>query len=334
MLFREGVWVSWERQRRSIELAKALGCVPLIFEEKGLLRYPLSFIRTIYFFVLRKPSIIFSQNPSMILAAFVCCWGALFKVPVVVDRHTTFFLDGGERGRLYMYIFGVLNRFTLRKASLTIVTNKQLAGIVAQEGGTPFILPDKLPELNKDKDPGEWQHLEDDNIFNIVLISSFAADEPVAEVVDAVKKLDHVKARLFITGNKEKCGAAVRDSATSNIIFTDFLPDEKFENLVSSVDCIIVLTKLKCCMLCGCYEAVAAGKPLITSNQDALVDYFSGAFFVDNSVEQITSAIEAVMSNPSLYKKKISELKVRLTKSWGKQFQELCSELNNLERGG
>lgn len=334
MQFREGVWVSWEYQRRSIELAKVLGCVSLIFEEKGLLRYPLAFIRTIYFFASRKPNIIFSQNPSMILAAFVCCWGGLFKVPVVVDRHTTFFLDGGERGRLYMYVFGLLNRYTLRNASLTIVTNKQLADIVTQEGGTPFVLPDKLPELKTDKKSGGGQYAKEDNIFDIALISSFAADEPVSEVIDALKELDNAKVRLFITGNKIKCDPAVFASAASNIIFTDFLPDEKFEDLVSGVDCIIVLTKLKCCMLCGCYEAVAAGKPLITSNQDVLVDYFSGAVFVDNSAGQITSAIEAVMSDPSLYKKKISELQVRLTKSWANQFRELCVELNKLEKSG
>ena len=83
-------------------------------------------------------------------------------------------------------------------------------------------------------------------------------------------------------------------------------------------------------MLCGCYEAVAAEKPLITSDKQVLRDYFNEAVFVENNPESICSGIKKVLKNPDCYRKKISVLKEEIEKKWDNHFSALDTALQNL----
>jgi hypothetical protein len=175
------VWISWEIQRRSIELSRILGCSPYIFEYKGLLRYPKSFLKVITILFKEKPSILFVQNPSMILATFACIIGRVFSILIVVDRHTTFLLSNPKMPFLERWFFLTLHRFSIKNAAITIVTNKYLAGIVRNLKGTPFVLPDPLPTFSSIDKPiltGARKFL---------IPSSFGTDEPIYNLLEAAK---------------------------------------------------------------------------------------------------------------------------------------------------
>lgn len=66
------IWISWEKQRRSIELSKRLGCKLYIIEKSGLFRYPYSIFKTILILIKERPDLFFVQNPSMFLATLAC----------------------------------------------------------------------------------------------------------------------------------------------------------------------------------------------------------------------------------------------------------------------
>jgi len=314
----ERIWITWEAQRRSIELSKKFGCELKIVEYVGFMRYPRSIFKTVLLITSKKPDVLFVQNPSMILAALAClCKLFIPKMMVVVDRHTTFMLNRVYPNTPSVVLFKLLHRFTIRFADLTIVTNDFLADCVKRFGGRAFVLPDMIPDLSM---TGEV-NLKGEK--NIVLVSSFGNDEPMTEVLDAMKGLERNDITLYITGNYRKLPDAIIRAAPSNAIFTGFLKEEEFINTLFAADAIMVLTTADYTMLCGCYEAVAAGKPLITSDKQVLREYFEKAVFVTNSTDSIMRAIKQVIDNLDMYAAEMGLLKKNLTKKWAEQFAEL-----------
>ena len=318
------IWITWENQRRSIVLAKKFGCELHLIEEKGILRYPKSILKTLRIILNEKPHILFVQNPSMILAAFACICRIILRIPLVVDRHTTFLLNKKDWSSFKVFIFMVLHRFTIRHADITIVTNNFLATLVEDLQGKPFVLPDMIPELQytrKEELKGK---------FNILLISSFASDEPIIEILEALSLFDKKDVKIYVTGNFNKLDKAILNTAPSNVIFTGFLDEQDYINMLFSVDAIMVLTTADACMLCGCYEAISAGKPLITSEKDVLMDYFTDAVFVENTVTGIAEGIRKVLERRSYHQERIIQLKARLVPEWEDSYHELERKINGL----
>lgn len=319
------VWLAWETQRRSVELAGKLGCKLYIIEYEGIIRYPVSIIKTINILIRTKPDILFVQNPSMILAALACIYRLITEVPVVVDRHTTFRLHKPHSGSFRIWLFMRLHYFTIRMADLTIVTNDFLAGLVKHIGGSPFVLPDKLPYFISNN------KIELKGKRNILLISSFGEDEPIEEAIDAISALRDKSVCLYVTGNYKKLDDQIYSSSPMNVIFTGFLDDQNFINMLFSTDAIMALTTSDYVMLCGCYEAVSAEKPLITSDKEVLREYFKGAVFVDNSSQGISDGIREVIKNIDVHRRNIHTLKQTLLLQWEERYNIIENLLYTLQ---
>ncbi len=323
---RDAIWIAWETQRRSIELARAFDCDLFIFDYSGRLRYPRSIFKTGAVLLRRRPQRLYVQNPSMVLATLACLYGKLTGRPVIVDRHTTFRLGKKAEKTPRVLLFNLLHRFTIKAADLTIVTNAFLAGIVRELGGRPGILPDRLPALRQS------QRLELRAGHNILLISSFGKDEPIAEVLAAMRQLQQVGVNLFITGNDQKLPASLRTSAPDNVVFTGFMPEQQFVDMLFSVDSVMTLTTAEYCMLCGCYEGVAAGKPLITSDRQVLRDYFSDAIFVDNTARGIGDGIREVVSNTGTWQLKTATMQARIAAEWQTSYLAIKAHIDEMDK--
>lgn len=320
---RQNIWLTWENQRRSVELSRALGCKLFLFDIPGKKRYPLSILKTIFVFIRYQKAVIYVQNPSMFLAAMACLLAPLTRSIVIVDRHTTFRLNKPHTGSFSIWLFMRLHYYTLAKANLTIVTNQFLADLVEKANGNPFVLPDKLPDLN----PKYLTTLS--NKTNVLFISSFGNDEPVTEVITAAKNLTST-AHFYITGNYRKRWLDT-PCLPVNVTLSGFLPEEEYISYLFSCDIVLVLTQSDYCLLCGCYEAIAAEKPLITSDKKVLREYFPQAFFVDNTPSQITSAINAIIPDISEHKNRILQLKRKISLKWNIEFTELEKRVRELE---
>jgi glycosyltransferase involved in cell wall biosynthesis len=303
------VWLSWERHRRSIELAHVFGCELHSFEFEGRYRYLYCIIKTVALLIKKKPEIVFAQNPSMILAATVALYRLVYKKIIVIDRHTTFRIGKNFTFTPRNVIFLLLHKFTINVADITIVTNRFLADIVRKTGGRPFVLPDKIPNLI----PLPSQNsITKKNEFNILMISSFGNDEPLELVLRAVQNFNSDQCKLYISGNYMKIDQKIIRSAPKNVVFTGYLSEQQYVNLLFEVNAAMALTTAEYCMLCGCYEAIAAEKPLITSNTKVLKDYFKGSAFVENNETSIAEGIRDVINNYDHYKTVSASLKNRI----------------------
>lgn len=312
------IWITWEHQRRSRELAYALG-VPLVEIDGGrqpLLRCLRCAWRTLSVLRLRRPGLVFVQNPSVFLAAMVCALRPSFGYRVVVDRHSNFNFADTHTG-----LINRIGHYTLKRADLTIVTNEGVASIVREHGGRPFILPDPLPRL----EPAGRVRLR--GTQNVVFVSSFARDEPIAEVLEAARLLGP-EVCIYITGNDGRMDPGLRCRVPENVTLTGFLPDRDYDSLIATANVLLALTTREHTLLCGAYEALSAGTPLIISNHAALVRYFGrGAVVTDNRATAIADAIRTALARENALRAQIVGLRDELRASWSRDFMAMIQEL-------
>jgi len=274
--------ITWLQHRRTQELCAGLGIELLVLTTKlgGVPRYLVLGARTLIQLARRRPRVVLVQNPSLILAALALAVRGLLGFRLIVDAHNEAVVPFINRQRWVAR----LSRWVVRRADLTIVSNRQLAERVSRHGGRPFALPDRIPS----PPPAPLRTL--DGAFNVVLIATFAPDEPVAEVLEAVRDA-HIA--VYVTGNHRKLDPTVVARVPPNVRFTGFLEELDYWSLLRSADAIVDLTLMDDCLVCGSYEALALGKPMLLSHNSASVELFgNSAVFTDNTVADIRRALE------------------------------------------
>lgn len=312
------IWVAWEKQRRSAELAKSLGielCILSSERDSSIIRYLILGGRTIAFLFKRRPRIIIAQNPSLILVLILCILNPFFKYRLIVDRHSNFKFT--DKRTLKWKIFQVVSNFTLRKAELTIVTNTYLCEYVNACGGRGAVLQDKMPEMNLATE------MELSSKVNVAVVSSFAEDEPLNEIIMAAKIVKNYT--LYVTGNFKKIEKSIDiEKLPTNIIFTGFLSESSYQSLLNSVDIVMVLTNQEYTLTCGAYEAISLKKPLVLSNSKTIRDYFrKGAVYCDSNSASIARCIEDCSRNIARLTEEIVKLREELLIDWYERFNDL-----------
>ena len=318
------IWITWERQRRSLELAKRLGCELHLLETGApyLLRALLLGLKTLRI-LSRRPGVVYVQNPSILLAALAALMRPALGYVLVVDRHSNFKLHTSRNPWPKWRLFHQLSRYSVPRADLTIVTNQRLAALIQAWGGRPFVLPDPLPELPqaRRRDLGEP---------TVVCVSSFGTDEPIAEVLSAAGIVGE-GLRVVITGNPAKLPEEVKRRAPANVRFSGFLAEEEFQELIASCDAIMALTTQPNTLLCAGYEAVALGQPMILSDQEDLVSYFAkGRVATRNDAESIAAAMATAVAEREALRAECRDLAVELERSWSLRFDELQDTVSGL----
>jgi glycosyltransferase involved in cell wall biosynthesis len=279
-------FISWTAySRRSESVANALGAAPIyiqIWKECCWvllpIRYVLQGVRT--WRVLRRirPAIIGTMNPPILLPLLVWAYSRVYKVRFFMDSHTGA-LVGSRWGR-----FKRLHRFLSRRALTTIVTNPVLAAEVSGWGAPTYILELEIPEFEP---PEATSPCRDGSV---VVINSFSSDEPLEAVLEAATMLP--ESHVYITGRVPAALApSLAQSKPENVTYTDYLTDSDYLRLLYHAQAIMVLVTVDHTLLQGAAEAVAVGKPLITSDWPVLREYFRrGALYVDNTPPQVLRA--------------------------------------------
>lgn len=277
-------WIAWETQRRTQTLSHSLGCRLRIFDHErlGWFRYPWSALRTLALLAMERPSLVVVQNPSMVLAALACACKRALGFSLVVDRHSNFLLSpGAAKGAkgikgVKRALFLALSRYSLRNADITIVTNPEIAARVAKESGRPFILPDPYPDLAiAPRPPGR-------PVARVVFVCSWADDEPIREMMEAAAEL-RGEIVMHVTGRPKAAYSGMLKRRTDNFRPTGFLSDAEYFRLMAEADAVAVLTTQPSTLVCGAYEGLAMGKPLLLSGSNVLRRYFAaGAVHLEN----------------------------------------------------
>lgn len=304
------VFLAWAPYgRRSESLAKELGAHMhfvhnLEYQKPAYapFKYVIQSIRTSWLLLSKNPSVVFIQNTPIFAALVVYLHSLLFRTRFVLDHHSDAF------GSRWNWILP-LQKFLVRRAAINLVTDDHWVRIIESWGGRAMVLEDALPEFP------EVPHYAVADGFTTVMINTFAADEPLAEVLGAAKQLPHVT--FYITGNKSKQPSQLFENQPDNVVFTGFLPDAEYIGLLKSTSSIMALTTRDHTLQGGGYEAVSVGKPLITSDWPLLRHlYRKGTAYVDNTVEGLVEALTTLETSWQNVAQEMMEYRQQKRQEW------------------
>jgi hypothetical protein len=312
-------WSSPGHTRRSELMARRLG-IPLrrvhVLKMKLYLapiRYVIQAILTLVTLFRERPKVVFVQNPPIFAPLFAWVYCALTCAGLIIDSHTD-----ALQSRIWQWSLP-LHRFLSRKALTTLVTNEHLCQIVQGWGAMSLIIVDVPSEFPAGK-PYPLEHP-----FNIAMVSSFAPDEPLDEVVKVAKNLRDVG--FYVTGDPVQGFKRLPADLPPNLHLTGFLPDDEYYGLLRSVQAVMALTKEDHTMQRGACEAVWLSQPIITSDWPVLRQAFHmGTVHVDNTVEGIRSG---VLQARDLHQQLSNDV-VNLQRERRQQWEEISTQLENL----
>jgi glycosyltransferase involved in cell wall biosynthesis len=141
-----------------------------------------------------------------------------------------------------------------------------------------------------------------------VVVNSFSVDEPLDAIIEAARLVGD--ARFFVTGDTRYATPAHLNGRPSNLTFTGFLSEEAYAGLLRAADVVLVLTTHDLTMQRGAYEAVALGRPLVTSDWPILRETFSrGTLHVQNTAEAIARGIRVALERRGFLAEEMLQLR-------------------------
>ncbi len=262
----------------------------------------------------KRPRYVHVTNPPFIAAFNVWLYCVLTGAKYIMDTHSPALFSQKWGWTLPM------QRFVAKRAAMNIVDQDRFKALFESWGAKATILtkppgtPVRVPE--SDVAPEEASQ------YPVMVVNTFAPDEPVQPVLDAARALPEVK--FYVTGNTQLAGSAMIASAPENVVFTGFLGREDYWKTMSASRAVIVLTTYPYSLLGGAQDGMVLGIPLILSHQPSLTDYFTkGAVFIENTADGIIKGIEEIRQQETTLKHQIQELAVEKRRIWQTNFQGL-----------
>lgn len=313
------VWIAWEDQIRNVSMSSGLGAkLFVLLSSRGrLMRYMSCSCRTVAILWRERPSVVFAPNPSIVLTYLLLAMKYAFQYKFVIDAH----FAGVVAPRGHRLFQGALD-FANRRADLVIVTNDAHKRCVEALGGTSIACEDPLPEI------GRYIEFYDDAVDRktAFFICSFDVDEPYLEAFEAARLLRGDGYSFLVSGKYQKAG--IDPAVWPEVMFMGFVPTRDFYEKLASSDVVIDLTNQDNCLLCGAYEAMALEKPLVTSNQPALRDYFAaGTVFVEHSAEEIAAGVRSAYEKRGALRAEIKRWKELANQEISRKLESVSQQL-------
>ena len=285
------LFITWYPScRRSDALAAALGgdshlVHRLLFKQPWIaaFKYLGQSLDTLVILVRARPDVVLVAAPPVVAVLWVriCC--RLLRSRYVVDAHTGVFDD-----RRWTWLTWLTKRLC-RSAAATITTGDVMRCVVEDWGALATVVATVPIETSR------VQRAELGKGSHVVVVNSFSQDEPLAEVLAAAATLPEVG--FHVTGSPRHARGKVPKVAPGNLRFTDWLSDDQYLEYLAAADAVLCLTKADHTMQRGAYEAMALGRPLVTSDLPLLRGVFSqGTVFVENRADSIAGGLRCALA--------------------------------------
>lgn len=280
-------------------------------------KYLTQSIETFWILLRDRPRRVICMSPPVPSLIPVWIYCLLFRGRFAIDYHTAAFVLRAQQALYFM------QAFFARRASVNILTNSHLAGIVEGWGGKTMLIGDVRVVF----DPIE-PYPELRSGFNVTFVSRFSETEPLDDVYEAARRLASEGVHLFVTGDLRDASKADIDNCPDNVTLTDFLSVPVFGGLLRDSDAVLCLCTNDNTMQRGAYEAMSVETPLVLSDWPILRETFSiGSVFVPNTVEGIVDGIKNAMANIDALKSNVKKLKQQRSERWDNTITRLKAKL-------
>ncbi len=309
---------------RPEEIAAALGgearCLYSIDSPRRaaiLLRYSIDSARTISYLVRRRPHAVIVANPPIFPALIALAYARLAGVRLLLDSHpSSFGLAGDELSRRLL----PLHAWVARRAATTLVSAPALADMVRSWGAHVDIVHEARPSWRVG--PSHAPRPRPLILFACI----FSGDEPVADVVEAARRVPNVD--IHITGDPRRCPAGLREAAPPNVRFVGFLKGSAYVQAIAEADAILALSTEPTSVMRTAHEAVWAERPLIISLRPQLEELFPFAVHVPNEADGIAEGIRSALRRRADLVAIASTARAHQEARWRRQLDILRSRLD------
>ena len=287
------VWYS--HARRAETLSKELHAQLVFIYEARLkgfwlkaLRYVIQGWKTWELLERERPAFVIVQSPPTLAPLAVALWCTLRgkkRTSYLIDAHPGNFYHRDWRWAL------PLLRLLARGAIVSLLCNEEAQRTLLKWNANYIFLPDGLPDLSFTSGT-----VGSEGDARIAVISTFADDEPIAELFEAARLTQRVT--FYLTGNPARAPKELLAHKPENVISTGFLRGSVYNGLLHNVDGIMILSKLPTTLSCGAFEALSVAKPTIVSDLPEQRQWFSSGFIlVENTPEDIARGVELLLSD-------------------------------------
>jgi hypothetical protein len=284
------------------------------------IKYVAQWLKTWLILVQQRPRFVYITNPPVFAALCVAMYCAVTRTQYIMDTHSP---------ALYSRKWGwtvPLQRFLSRFALINIVDQARFQDLFKSWGAKAIVLATSPKDA-----PPDLKGEVDQQYFDIAVVNTFAADEPLDIILEAARCLPQT-VRFFIMGDLKQANPGMVKSAPPNAIFTDYLWREAYWNRLYTARAVLALTTYPHSLLRGAHDGLMLAKPLIISRQPALIEYFSkGAIYVDHTADSIVAAVQQAQEQEQQIKQQLRELAVELTDRWETNFEKLTAVIRAAE---
>lgn len=279
----------------------------------ALWKYAYQALATVMLLFRHRPRLVFVQSPPSFASVIVAGYCLVTRARFVVDAHSAALQSRYWTRPRWLY------RMVGRAALATIVTNEVFASRLRSAAARVLVLrdiPTSFP-LGQQPDLGDG--------FHVMVVNTFASDEPLAEVMAAAGASPDTT--FHVTGDPSR-GRRSFDtaSAPANVTFTGYLPDGDYYALMQEVDVVMCLTTRDDTMQRGACEALTIGTPIITSDWPLLRDYFrKGTVHVSSAPDSISAGIRRAQEEREVLRSGIEQLREEQWKEWVAAAEALAS---------
>ena len=306
------VFITWERHRRTRGIAEYFGVTTeeIVASGPRWRRYPVQLWHTVCTLMRTRATTIIVQNPSLILGLVAVLWrrSAGRGRRVVVDAHNQAVVPYLANNPVIRW----LSRLVIRGADLTLVTNPSLADKVTVIGGQACVLPDRLPEV----EPRSANPLDEGQPLRVLVVATYAPDEPIDAVLKAAAS-SGTNFQFAFTGNWRKLAASSRALAGENVGFLGYLDDSAYWQAMVDSHVVLDLTLMPDCLVCGAYEAVAIGRPVVLSDTPVQRAYFrDAARYTIPEESSITDCLRALRREYLLAVAQVTRRREEMSREW------------------
>ncbi|HGY1288711.1 TPA: glycosyltransferase [Raoultella ornithinolytica] len=273
------------------------------------LDYTLKIFLTIRVLIKYNPDVLWLQLPPTFLVFIGLVYKKIKKdKPYVIGD----FHNSALRPKWFHF---PLVRTSLNKIDALIAHNEQVRYELIQKkiSSSIIIVLEDMPFSYSSSDAKVEKN-------TVLFPCSFDIDEPLDVVIQAAKKIPHIK--FNITGNfAGKVSQDIIDASPANVNFTGYLSKEAFDMLFFESDVILGLTTRDNVQLSVSNEALSADKPMVLSNTTTLKDLFGdAAVFVDSlNAQSIAEGCSFAVDNVDELQTKTMRLKELRIERWEKQ---------------
>jgi len=270
---------------------------------KVIFRYIAMTVHTFFFVLWRRPKVVFVMNQPVFLPLTLMILSFLTGVKYVIDSHSGLF-----NKKEWMWSLPIM-KYAYRYSLFSIVTNDNHKALTESWGAKIEV----LGALTVPEEPVELFDRRDEKA--IVVIGTFASDEPTEGVLQACRQLPEVK--FYITGALKKAPPEMIQNAPENVTFTDFQPRPIYVGLVKAMDAAMILVTHDDVMQRGAYEAMSWNVPIITSDWPILTKSFDkGTIIVDNTPEDIVRAVKELYADFPGFKAGVAAMRKEKQVKW------------------